>query len=487
MYFEKFPTFLYPFKINGKTEYKKVKDITQNVRLRKEILANVTLFDEYDIRDAETPEHIAERVYGNPTYHWVVMLCNERYDYANDFPLSQYELETHVTNTYGAGNEDAAHHYLDVNGYLTDTSLKSATLLTSGFGYQTTPNVTIERSYLDKDTVGEYVPATASVKISDQIGFAGTITGDVLTATYVTSPFKLGQLIYDITTSGTKTVTNSGIPKGTKISAFLSGTGSTGTYQLSNSVIGTYNISEGLGITTLKSTTITSTVNSGTSGSTTLSWTALLGVPVVGMTVVGSTNIPSGTTISDVSGTGPYTLTLSNSLTGSVTNANLGAGTVTLPLGGAKIASVNSSTQITLDQVLTGSGTQNTSFIVSDRLYTGVAVAGSTVITNIQTTVATTVGAIDTTTAPSVSLYATDGLVLSLTVNGYGKGYYNIPTVTIDPPYYGTTATAGAAISVYKAVTNSDYEVEINETKRRIKLISPSLLNQILKNFNDLI
>ena len=59
MYFDNFPTFLYPFKVNNKTEFKLVTDISQNVRVRKEILANITLYDEYDIREGETPEIIA--------------------------------------------------------------------------------------------------------------------------------------------------------------------------------------------------------------------------------------------------------------------------------------------------------------------------------------------------------------------------------------------------------------------------------------------
>jgi hypothetical protein len=357
MYFEKFPTFLYPFQINGKTEYKQVKDITQNVRVRKEILANITLYDEYDIRDAETPEHIAERVYGNAKYHWVVMLCNERYDYVNDFPLSQFELDTHITNTYGTASADTPHHYLDSNGFITDTSLKSIDLLTNGYGYITTPSVKVERNIIDKDVIGEYVEAQASVTISDQIPFAGTITGNILTVTYVTQAMRKGQLIYDKTTTGAITTVNSGILAGTKIIATnaedntLTGTGSIGTYRLNNSVTAT---------------------------------------------------------------------------------------------------------------------------------------------------VATSLGQVGISSAPIIELYSTDGLVLSLKVINYGKGYFNIPTVTIgypkDPPDGTLTspasitpATARASISVYEAVTNSDYEVGINESKRRIKLISPALLNQILKNFNDLI
>ena len=96
MYFQNFPSFLYGYQINGKTEYKLVTDVTENVRLRTQILSNITLFDEYDIRDGETPELIAEKVYGNPLYHWVIMICNEKYNYIDDFPLPIHQLETYI-------------------------------------------------------------------------------------------------------------------------------------------------------------------------------------------------------------------------------------------------------------------------------------------------------------------------------------------------------------------------------------------------------
>lgn len=137
MYFDNFPTFLYDFEINGKTEYKLVKDITQNVRLRKEILSNVTLYDEYDIRDGETPEIIAEKIYGSPLYHWVVMLCNDRYNYVDDFPLPSYELEKHVTDKYGAGNEYDTHHYVDNKGFIVDSSQGTSV---SNYQYETELN-----------------------------------------------------------------------------------------------------------------------------------------------------------------------------------------------------------------------------------------------------------------------------------------------------------------------------------------------------------
>jgi hypothetical protein len=93
MYFKEFPEFLYDFRYGtNETKTTIVRDITRNVRFRKEVLDNIAVYDEYDIVDGETPEIIAEKIYGNPEYHWIIMLANQRYDYLTDFPLPEPEL-----------------------------------------------------------------------------------------------------------------------------------------------------------------------------------------------------------------------------------------------------------------------------------------------------------------------------------------------------------------------------------------------------------
>lgn len=110
MYFKQFPKFLYDFQYNGKTKTSIVVDITRNIRFRKEILANVALYDEYDIVDGETPEMIAEKVYGNPEYHWIIMLANDKFDYLADFPLEEVALVKYIVAKYGA-QRYSVHHY----------------------------------------------------------------------------------------------------------------------------------------------------------------------------------------------------------------------------------------------------------------------------------------------------------------------------------------------------------------------------------------
>ena len=117
MYFSKFPKIYYDFDKfgDGQRTLHILTDITLNVRVRKQILETITLYDEYDILEGETPEIIAEKIYGDPQLHWVIVLVNQRYDWLNDFPMQLVELNEHVTDVYGVGNEYKIHHYVKDN------------------------------------------------------------------------------------------------------------------------------------------------------------------------------------------------------------------------------------------------------------------------------------------------------------------------------------------------------------------------------------
>jgi hypothetical protein len=121
MYFKAFPKIYYQFDSQYNKFIQVLTDITSNVRIRKNVLESITLYDEYDIKDGETPEIIAEKVYGNPEYHWTIMLANQRYDYLNDFPISSVELYEHALDKYGSEHIHNVHHY-EKNGDFAEAS-----------------------------------------------------------------------------------------------------------------------------------------------------------------------------------------------------------------------------------------------------------------------------------------------------------------------------------------------------------------------------
>jgi hypothetical protein len=135
MFFNDFPLMTYLYRINGQDELRVVKDITLNVRVRKKILANITLFEDYDIIDGDTPERIANKIYGNPELHWVIMLANDKFSNISDFPLSNETLEKYVESKYGPGNRDAQHllygnpHFINQEGKVVSGQLRTNSLI----------------------------------------------------------------------------------------------------------------------------------------------------------------------------------------------------------------------------------------------------------------------------------------------------------------------------------------------------------------------
>lgn len=117
-YFANHPVIAYPFDTfrNG-TELRVVKDIVLNVRFVKEIINGIQYFDEYDIPEGHRIEMVAEKLYGDPNLHWVLMLLNERYDYLNDFPVDEETLEKYVELKYGEGNRNQIHQLFGIPHY----------------------------------------------------------------------------------------------------------------------------------------------------------------------------------------------------------------------------------------------------------------------------------------------------------------------------------------------------------------------------------
>lgn len=104
MYFNRFQKIFYQFEIKGQKQLIPVKDITTNIRFRKQVLDSITLYELYDIKEGETPEILADRIYGSPKYHWVIMLFNDRYNIMTDWPLPYHTFEEMVREKYAVYN-----------------------------------------------------------------------------------------------------------------------------------------------------------------------------------------------------------------------------------------------------------------------------------------------------------------------------------------------------------------------------------------------
>ena len=119
MYFNKFPLFVYDGRGDG--ELSVVTNLLKRIAVRARVRANTLLYDTYDVREGETPESIAFKLYGSTEYHWVVLLVNNITDRYHQWPLTTPQFLDFVNDKYDDPN--ALHHY-EIPQTSGDTSIK---------------------------------------------------------------------------------------------------------------------------------------------------------------------------------------------------------------------------------------------------------------------------------------------------------------------------------------------------------------------------
>ena len=113
MYFNLMPKIYYDSA--GIGQPKIVTNLMRRVGLRAKVKTNTMLFDTYKVKEGETPEIIAHKMYGDSELHWIVMLVNNIIDRYHDWPMSTNQFNSYLNQKYvdADGNPDMSgvHHY----------------------------------------------------------------------------------------------------------------------------------------------------------------------------------------------------------------------------------------------------------------------------------------------------------------------------------------------------------------------------------------
>lgn len=114
-FFDLFPKVSYQIDQNNTTvnNYKAVTSIMFRLGLIKSAKSNLFQYFTYSVKDGETPEIIAEKVYGEPEAHWLVMLANDVVDPQYDWVLNYRDFGNYIISKYGslANAKTQVHHY----------------------------------------------------------------------------------------------------------------------------------------------------------------------------------------------------------------------------------------------------------------------------------------------------------------------------------------------------------------------------------------
>ena len=108
MYFDdNFPVI--PYDSVGNYKFKDVTNLLRRVALRAKVKTSTLLYDTYDVKNGETPESLADKLYGDSELHWIIMLINDITDRYHQWPMSEAQFSQYLKDKYS--NPDAVHHY----------------------------------------------------------------------------------------------------------------------------------------------------------------------------------------------------------------------------------------------------------------------------------------------------------------------------------------------------------------------------------------
>lgn len=135
-YFSKFPQIYYSFSTGLTISAFVMTDILRRVKADDYKIANSLSYDQYDILDGDTPEIVADKVYGRSDLHWTILIANEIIDPRYDWPLSTTALRNYVIDKYGEANIYGIHHYVNSDGDVVHSSYAGIKTSVSNYDYE---------------------------------------------------------------------------------------------------------------------------------------------------------------------------------------------------------------------------------------------------------------------------------------------------------------------------------------------------------------
>lgn len=114
-YFRKVPNFEYVSRLPDSKigDYSLVKNLFKRGKIREDIFQNVSFFEKYQIIGDERPDNVANKVYGDSNYDWVILLSNNIINVQSEWPMSQRSFDEYVLKKYGDYNTlyNVIHHH----------------------------------------------------------------------------------------------------------------------------------------------------------------------------------------------------------------------------------------------------------------------------------------------------------------------------------------------------------------------------------------
>lgn len=112
-FYDLFPKINYDIAKSRVANYEQVTNIFFRLGIIRNVIDNISSYFVYDIQDGDTPEVVAEKVYGDAGAAWMILLANRVMDAQYEWPLSDNSFNEFLIRKYGSIETAliTPHHY----------------------------------------------------------------------------------------------------------------------------------------------------------------------------------------------------------------------------------------------------------------------------------------------------------------------------------------------------------------------------------------
>jgi hypothetical protein len=118
------------------SNYTRTKNLFKRGKIRDDIFGNLIFFEKYNIIGDERPDIIAEKIYGDASLDWIVLLSNNIVNVYDEWPMSQESFDKYLLEKYNTYDVVyGTHHYetIEVKDSSGNIIVKSGLVVPSSF------------------------------------------------------------------------------------------------------------------------------------------------------------------------------------------------------------------------------------------------------------------------------------------------------------------------------------------------------------------
>lgn len=117
--------------------YVLAKNLFRRIKIRDDLSDVILGFEKYTIKNNQRPDQVADEVYGNVNYDWVVLLVNNIINIYDDWPMTEQELYNYMVRKYGKDDVESIHHWVtqEVRSTRGDIQLRADIQVPEDFQY----------------------------------------------------------------------------------------------------------------------------------------------------------------------------------------------------------------------------------------------------------------------------------------------------------------------------------------------------------------